>query len=68
MLGMKKRVLEAALKALGWVLEREGGSHEIWSKGKHTQPIPRSREVKELTAQRIIKTAKKLGGKDPKGR
>lgn len=56
---MKKRELEERLRALGWYFEKEGGNHEIWSNGKSRQPIPRHSEVKEFTAQQILKNAKK---------
>jgi predicted RNA binding protein YcfA (HicA-like mRNA interferase family) len=45
---MKKRELEKQLNRLGWWLKRQGGSHEIWTNGEDTQPIPRHREIKEL--------------------
>lgn len=55
---MKKRDLELRLKELGWWLLREGGSHEIWTNGDKTEPVPRHSEINEFTAKAIIKRAK----------
>jgi len=54
---VKKRELEKILKTLGWWFLREGGNHEIWTNGKHTQPIPRHKELKEWTARGILRFA-----------
>ena len=55
---MKKRDLEHYLKSLGWVLEREGSRHEVWSKGRGKIAVPRHREIREGTAKKIMKQAK----------
>ncbi|MCX6124947.1 MAG: type II toxin-antitoxin system HicA family toxin [Proteobacteria bacterium] len=54
---MKKRDLEKELTRLGWYLLREG-SHEIWTNGELTIPIPRHTEINEYTAKGIVKKAK----------
>lgn len=55
---MKRRDLEQALKKLGWYYLREGGSHEIWTNGEINRPIPRHKEINEMTARGILKVAK----------
>jgi mRNA interferase HicA len=55
---MKRRDLEKILKAKGYYKIRTGherGNHEIWTNGIHKEPIPRKREIKEGTANMIIK-------------
>jgi mRNA interferase HicA len=60
---VKKVELEKKLRELGWYLKRQGGSHEIWTNGVKTQPIPRHKEIKEGTAQGILEFAGKNPGK-----
>jgi mRNA interferase HicA len=55
---MKKRDLEKKLSHLGWWFKRQGGSHEIWTNGEDTEPIPRHREIKENLARKILELAK----------
>lgn len=55
---MKKKDLENLLKQNGWMLERKGGNHEIWTNGKQHEPIPRHKEINEMLVKAIIK---KLG-------
>jgi mRNA interferase HicA len=55
---MKQRDLKKKLKALGWNFLREGANHEIWTNGFIEEQIPRHREVNEILAKKIIKTAK----------
>jgi hypothetical protein len=40
----------------------EGGSHEIWTNGEETEPVPRHREISELLAKKIIRKAKAYTG------
>lgn len=56
---MKKKDLEKELKALGFRKERDRGNHEVWknTSGKSI-PIPRHREINELTAKSILKIIK----------
>jgi len=56
---VKKRDLEKRLTQLGWWLTREGGSYEIWSNGEHNVPVPRHKEINELTARGILRKAEK---------
>ena len=51
---MKKRDLEKKLKALGWWLDRNGSSHDIWTNGHIATTVPRHREINELTAKGIL--------------
>ena len=48
---MKKKDLGKVLGKLGCKFEREGGNHEIWSRGIYKFPIPRHREIREGTAK-----------------
>lgn len=57
---MKKRLLLKELKKYGWYFKNHGGSHDIWTNGAATEPIPRHNEVNELLAKKIIKKAKRL--------
>lgn len=52
---MKKRDLEKKFKKAGWYLLRHGGNHDVWTNGTDTEPIPRSKEINEITAKEIIK-------------
>ncbi len=55
---MKKKELERALQRLGWFLKRQGGSHEVWTNGEATEPVPRHTEINELLAKKILNKAK----------
>jgi predicted RNA binding protein YcfA (HicA-like mRNA interferase family) len=55
---MKRRELEKKLRAKGFYPVETGhdnGDHDVWTNGKHKEPIPRHREIKEGTAKKIIK-------------
>jgi hypothetical protein len=53
-----KRLAEMARdKGLELVLVREGGNHTVYRIGTFTFPIPRHREINELTASSILKRA-----------
>lgn len=53
---VSKRDLDAALRENGWVLERQGAKHEIWSKGDaYSQRVPRSLKGTG-TIRRLIET------------
>jgi predicted RNA binding protein YcfA (HicA-like mRNA interferase family) len=54
---MKKTALEQKLKTLGWWKKREGKSHEIWTNGYATEPIPRHNEITEGLAKTILRRA-----------
>ena len=55
---MKKRDLEKALSKLGWKFRNHGGNHDIWERGDMVMPVPRHREVNEITAKAILRKAK----------
>ena len=56
---MKRRDIDKALKRAGWVIT-SGGNHDL---ATHPQrpgikiPIPRHREIKEITAKGILEDA-----------
>ena len=64
---MKKRELEKELGRLGWWLKRQGGSHEIWTNGEDTEPVPRHKEIKETLAKKIVEVARKNPPKKKSG-
>jgi mRNA interferase HicA len=43
------------LEKNGWWLEREGGSHSIYTNGTVSEPVPRHKELKETLVKAIIK-------------
>jgi mRNA interferase HicA len=55
---MKRRQLEKKLSALGWIYERHGRKHDIWTNGKYEIAVPRHKEINEYTANAILKKAK----------
>jgi mRNA interferase HicA len=53
---MKKKDLDRALKDLGYW--KDGGTkHEKWTNGKHTEMVPRHKEIAEGTAKAILRRA-----------
>jgi mRNA interferase HicA len=54
---VKKRDLDKALESLGWWILRQG-KHEIWTNGYLTIPVPRHKEINEMTAKAILRDAK----------
>lgn len=52
---MKRRVLIRKLESNGWYKARSGNSHDIYTNGKQSEPIPRHKEINELTAKAILK-------------
>ena len=52
---MKRRDLIKKLEKAGFELEREGGSHDIYKRGKDEETVPRHREINENLAKAIIK-------------
>ena len=57
MVVIKRRDLVKRLKAAGYESVRNDGNHEIFSDGKQIIPIPRHREINEITAKEILKRA-----------
>lgn len=54
---MKRRDLIKQLVDNGWQLVRNGANHDIYSDGQRSEPIPRHKEINELTAKAILKRA-----------
>ncbi len=56
---MKRRELERRLRDLGWVLQRHGGKHDVWSNSDEsfTEYVPRHAEINEMLARAILKRA-----------
>ncbi len=54
---MKRRDLIKILQSNGWYKARSGNSHDIYTNGKQSEPIPRHKEINELTAKGILKRA-----------
>lgn len=52
---MKRKDLIKLFERNGWVLEREGGSHTVYTDGKDHEAIPRHNEVNERLAKALIK-------------
>ncbi|MFZ7131369.1 MAG: type II toxin-antitoxin system HicA family toxin [Eubacteriales bacterium] len=52
---MKRRDLIKLLDKNGWYLKRKGGSHDIYTDGIKSEPIPRHPEINERLAKVIIK-------------
>ncbi|WP_187142881.1 type II toxin-antitoxin system HicA family toxin [Thermanaerosceptrum fracticalcis] len=54
---MKRRELIKILVQNGWYLARHGSSHDIYTNGAKSQPVPRHNEINEVTAKNILKRA-----------
>jgi len=54
---MRRKVLETALRELGWWFHRHGGRHDIWTDGERIEAIPRHSEIHERLAKAILKRA-----------
>lgn len=52
---MKRRDYVKLLKKNGWWLKRHGASHDIYTNGKDTEPVPRHSEIKEKMVKSKIK-------------
>ena len=52
---MKKKDLINILEKNGWTLVRHGGNHDVYSKGKETEVVPRHTEIDERLAKAIIR-------------
>ncbi len=52
---MKRKDLVKMLENAGFRLERHGGNHDIYVRGKDIEKIPRHREINENLARTIIK-------------
>ncbi len=56
---MKRRELERRLGDLGWLLQRHGGKHDVWSSpdGSFAEYVPRHAEINERLARMILRRA-----------
>lgn len=52
---MKRRALIKRLEAIGFVFERHGGRHDVYSRGKDKEEIPRHNEINEKLAKAILR-------------
>ena len=52
---MKRKDLIKMLEQNGWSFKRNGGSHDVYSKGNETEIIPRHKEINENLAKAIIR-------------
>mgnify|MGYP002555920133 CR=1 FL=1 len=52
---MKRRDLIKLLEKNGWWLLRNGASHDIYTNGTRSEPIPRHTEIKEQLSKSIIR-------------
>ena len=55
---MKRRDLIKLLENAGFTFYRNGGSHDIYRRGTHTETVPRHSEINENLAKGIIKRNK----------
>jgi mRNA interferase HicA len=55
---MKKFDLERELRKLGWWLQRNGKKHDYWTNGQIHESVPRHKEIKEMLARKILRTAR----------
>lgn len=52
---MKQKDLIKKLQSIGFQFERHGGSHDIYTRGKDVEEIPRHKEISERLAKSILK-------------
>ncbi len=52
---MKRKDLVKLFERNGWRLEREGGSHSVYTNGETSEVIPRHSEINERLAKALIK-------------
>ena len=55
MIGIKQKDLIKKLESIGFCLERHGGSHDIYIRGKDREQIPRHKEINEKLARAILR-------------
>jgi len=58
-IAVKRRELERRLRDLGWVLQRHGGKHDVWTNSDESflEYVPRHAEINERLARAILKRA-----------
>lgn len=52
---MKRRDLIKKLEGAGFRLERNGGSHDIYTRDKDKETVPRHKEIDEKLAKAILR-------------
>lgn len=52
---MKRTDLIKKLEDCGFIFERHGGNHDIYTRGNVRETIPRHREINERLAKAILK-------------
>ena len=52
---MKRRELIKKLQKAGFVLERNGSNHDIYSRGQDKEVIPRHSDINEKLARAILR-------------
>lgn len=52
---VQRRKAIKVLKDNGWWLKRHGHSHDIYTNGSHSEPIPRHGDLNKLTWQGIVR-------------
>ena len=55
---MKQRDLVKKLEDSGFVFERNGSNHDIYTRGEEKEEVPRHKEIDERLAKAIIKRRK----------
>jgi predicted RNA binding protein YcfA (HicA-like mRNA interferase family) len=53
---IKRRDLDRVMKNAGYII-KHGGNHDKYIKGNQTIPVPRNKEIKEGTANAILRNA-----------
>lgn len=54
---LKQKDLVKILKSNGYYFLRSGGNHDIYTNGEIMIPVPRHKEINEITAKEILKEA-----------
>lgn len=52
---MKQRELVKMLENAGFIFERHGSNHDIYTRGTEKEEVPRHKEIDERLAKAIIK-------------
>ncbi len=55
---MKQRDLVKKLEDSGFVFERHGSNHDIYTRGEEKEEVPRHKDIDERLAKAIIKRRK----------
>ncbi|MDD3361407.1 MAG: type II toxin-antitoxin system HicA family toxin [Hespellia sp.] len=51
---MKRRILIQKLQSIGFKLQRNGGNHDVYTRGNDKEIIPRHKEIDERLAKAIL--------------